>query len=126
METGLTVLWKVKGFSFSIMAMYIVGKLCDPCVCIHPIPSTSLTYFLRSNFLNNTMDGLGVYTYKDGAIYTGQYSKGQKCGQGKYSFKDKAQSYSGGKISFGIELYKTICIQYVSNIYLFFSRMGEQ
>ena len=37
MGTGLTVLWKVKGFSFSTMAMYIVGKFCDSCVCIHPI-----------------------------------------------------------------------------------------
>ena len=84
-----------------------------------PYQFTSLTYFLCSNFKNNTIDGLGKYTYKDGAIYTGQYSMGEKFGEGKYSFKDKAQSYSGGKISFGIEIVQNNLYSYVSNIQCF-------
>jgi|AntRauTorckE5430_2_1112549.scaffolds.fasta_scaffold00670_8 hypothetical protein len=50
------------------------------------------------------MHGQAEYRYSDGAIYRGQYKEGTKFGQGKYSFKDRKQSYSGGKISFDIEI----------------------
>jgi len=45
------------------------------------------------------MHGHAEYRYINGAIYYGQYKDGEKFGQGKYSFKDRNQSYSGGKIS---------------------------
>lgn len=50
---------------------------------------------ISSSYNGETLFGLrhgkGVYYYKNGDIYDGQWQRGKKCGYGVYTFKDENQ-----------------------------------
>eukprot|EP00602_Paraphysomonas_sp_CaronLab_P006592 CAMPEP_0185035028 /NCGR_PEP_ID=MMETSP1103-20130426/25696_1 /TAXON_ID=36769 /ORGANISM="Paraphysomonas bandaiensis, Strain Caron Lab Isolate" /LENGTH=131 /DNA_ID=CAMNT_0027571931 /DNA_START=51 /DNA_END=443 /DNA_ORIENTATION=+ len=52
-------------------------------------------------WINDTMEGRGVYSFSSGAVYTGDFKQNCFSGEGSYAFPDGASyigSWSGGKM----------------------------